>query len=223
MNTSSTPPDENDKVLPLCDNCTVHTGFWTAFRGIKDETMRVINQQRQQNPGFAVVTTGHSLGGAVATITGAYIRKSGINTDIYTYGSPRVGDAAFAAFVSTQPNGKTFRITNGADPVTVIPGIVAGYAHTTPEFWFPNRAEQPDNMQICEGVSNVSCSAQFLASPFKLGDHSSSKYTKGFDACPEPKGRTMDPEKPDIITAEDLDQWKRQGLVDNSTTPITKG
>ncbi|TWU79259.1 hypothetical protein ED733_009032 [Metarhizium rileyi] len=179
---STVPPDADDKLLPLCDDCRIHQGFWAAFRGIKDDMMQVVMSQLGQNPGFKVVTTGHSLGGAVATIAGVYLRKAGIETDVYTYGSPRVGDEAFAKLASDTSNGITLRISNKQDPVTVLPrGSRTGYAHTTPEIWFPKGLHRPS--RVCEGVHNRSCSGRFL-NIFASGDHGVSRYAKGVDVCP---------------------------------------
>ncbi|KAK2599153.1 hypothetical protein QQS21_005415 [Conoideocrella luteorostrata] len=217
-----TPDDASDPVLPLCPNCRVHTGFWTAFRGVKADMLAAVKEQQAKNPGFSVVTTGHSLGGAVATIAGAYLRKSGISTDIYTFGSPRVGDEAFAAFVSGQSEGKTFRITNAADPITVSPGIAAGYAHTSPEIWFPDGLDKPETMQQCIGFGNTNCSAQYLFSLGRISDHYGFKYAKGFVACPPATddGRREDPSLPDL-SQQDVHEWKSLGILDNSTVPTT--
>ncbi|KAK2592975.1 hypothetical protein QQS21_009303 [Conoideocrella luteorostrata] len=216
----SSPDDVKDPILPLCTGCEVATGFWNAFQGIKVDMMRVVKEQKNKHPDFSVVATGHSLGGAVATLAGAYLRKSGINTDIYTFGSPRVGDEPFATFVSNQPNGKTFRITNGADPITVAPGLMAGYAHTTPEFWFPDGLNKPSTMKVCVGVANKTCSAQFLFNLFKLDDHDGRKYSRGFDACAANK-RSSSLSMPDVVTKPESDEWMRVGVLDNSTVPIT--
>lgn len=179
--------------------------------------MTVIREQQRRHPDFAVVATGHSLGGAVASIAGAYLRKSGITTDIYTYGSPRIGDDFFTTFISSQTNGKTIRVTNMADPVTVMPGIIAGFAHTTPEYWFPDGLGRPETMKTCEGVTTLACSAQFNVRVSNMGDHSGAKYTNGFNACPARGPRNADPDMADAITEQDIEEWKEIGLVDNTT------
>ncbi|KAK5986358.1 Triacylglycerol lipase [Trichostrongylus colubriformis] len=49
---------------------------------------------------YKAVFTGHSLGGALATLAAARTAKQGLRTSeritVYTYGEPRVGDAQFA-------------------------------------------------------------------------------------------------------------------------------
>lgn len=213
---SSASPGDADPALPLCSKCKVHAGFWEAFRGVKDVLKRVLKEQRERHPGHQVVVTGHSLGGAVASIAAGYLRKSGINVDAYTYGSPRIGDPAFASFISSQKNGVTTRVTNGRDPVTVVPGVGFGYAHTTPEYWFPSRVEQPKNVTICEGVQNFSCSGQFNISLWYVGDHSSSKYARGFEACPEQKKLEAEMSQAQAFTEADVEEWERVGFVDGA-------
>ncbi|KAK8915104.1 Lipase [Metarhizium anisopliae] len=209
--------DEADKLLPLCDECRVHQGFWAAFTGVKDRMMHVVQEHLRQNPGYSVVTTGHSLGGGVATLAGAYLRKAGVRTDIYTYGSPRVGNAAFAEYASGGRNGRTVRVTNRHDPVTVVPGDrTAGYAHTSPEFWFPEGLARP--ARICEGVHNLSCSGGVF-DLLALGDHDGYGYANGVDVCPGKAGKTLGPTLRDIISQEDVDEWTRSGILDNTTAP----
>jgi hypothetical protein len=162
----------------------VHTGFWDAFRGVKFPVLRTVQEQLRRHPGYSVVATGHSLGGAVATFAGAYLRKADIATDIYTYGSPRAGNAAFASFVSGQKNGRTIRVTNMADPITAVPSPHMGFAHTSPEYWFAEGMENPASLRICERVGNLGCSGQYPFDLFSGGDHNMAKYAKGFEPCP---------------------------------------
>ncbi len=81
-----------------------------------------------------MVATGHSLGGAVATLAAAYLRAAGNAVDLYTYGSPRVGNDAFANFVSAQA-GLEIRVTHLDDPVPRLPPLLFSYRHTSPEYW----------------------------------------------------------------------------------------
>lgn len=43
---------------------------------------------------YKIITTSHSLGAATATLGAAYLRRAGHTVDVYTYGSPRVGNGA---------------------------------------------------------------------------------------------------------------------------------
>ncbi len=65
------------------------------------------------DPEIPVFVTGHSLGGAMATIAGMR-RKS---TQVVTFGEPRVGSNVGAEFRAESHT----RYVNGNDPVTMVP------------------------------------------------------------------------------------------------------
>ena len=81
--------------------------------------------------------TGHSLGGAMATICAGRCYLSEIPSmpqALYTYGSPRVGDKQFVNFVSLDHS----RWVNNNDIVTRVPPAWMGYRHCGQE-WYLNR------------------------------------------------------------------------------------
>lgn len=53
----------------------------------------------------------------------------------YTYGSPRVGNAIFATFVTTGNDGINFRATHTDDPIPKFPSRALGYLQWGPEYW----------------------------------------------------------------------------------------
>lgn len=208
---SDARPGTADTSLPLCDDCLLHSGFFAAFETMKDSMLSEITNQVAANPNATVIVTGHSLGGAVATIAGAYLRKNGIPCDLYTFGSPRVGNEAFANFVSGQ-DGRTFRITNQQDPVTVVPGMCStGYAHTTPEIWFPDGRASPNTVETCTGTRHEQCSAQFRVDVTKAGDHSAKAYANGFNPCAIPEPRIGD-----IVAQDDIQALVDLGILDDT-------
>ena len=71
--------------------------------------------------------TGHSLGGAMATIAASRL-KDEIEA-LYTYGSPRVGTRKF---VKSFSNVEHYRHVNNNDVVTSIPLAFMGYVHHCP-------------------------------------------------------------------------------------------
>lgn len=83
--------------------------------------------------------------------------------DLYTVGSPRVGNLAFAQFVTAQA-GAEYRATHYDDPVPRLPPIVLGYYHTSPEYWLAaGPATKTDyalgDITTCVGYANTSCNA----------------------------------------------------------------
>ncbi|OBT59565.1 hypothetical protein VE04_00102 [Pseudogymnoascus sp. 24MN13] len=100
----------------------------------------------------------------IATLAAGELRSQGYAADLYTYGSPRVGNGAFASWVSA-PLGVAARVTHVNDPVPRLPPmLIAGYRHTTPEYWLSNgSATKVDytlaDVKVCEGISTTGCNA----------------------------------------------------------------
>ncbi|KAI9747235.1 MAG: hypothetical protein M1815_004486 [Lichina confinis] len=117
----------------ICPGCALHEGFSRSAGEVRGRVVPGIRAALDANPGFNVVIAGHSLGGALATITAAEVRKAGIPAALYTYGAPRVGNKAFADFVGAQAGGN-FRVTNRNDLVPRLPPREFGYAHVNPEY-----------------------------------------------------------------------------------------
>lgn len=67
--------------------------------------------------GGTVLVCGTSLGGACAALMSNYLRTLGYTCLVFTTGQPRVGDATFNGFVSTN----WLRLINETDPVTTVP------------------------------------------------------------------------------------------------------
>lgn len=61
--------------------------------------------------------TGHSLGGALATIAAKKLTHKGGIASCYTFGSPRVGNVDWAVGIKTP----VYRVVNAVDPVTMMP------------------------------------------------------------------------------------------------------
>lgn len=69
-------------VSDLCDKCLAHEGFRNAWNAASPRVMGAVRAARNANPGMPVLATGHSLGGALATLAAGYMRKEGIRTDL---------------------------------------------------------------------------------------------------------------------------------------------
>lgn len=112
----------------------VHDGFHKRYLEILWPTLAYIRSARQRLPHADLIITGHSMGGAVATLFAsklASLNEPALTpTVVYTYGSPRVGDKAFAKFVDSQLGEKLIRVMNDWDMVTDLPPTAFGYRHT---------------------------------------------------------------------------------------------
>jgi hypothetical protein len=121
--------------------------------------MAAVSAAQAANPTYRLVVTGHSLGGAVATLATAYLRAAGFPADLYTYGSPRVGNLALAEFVTNQA-GAEYRVTHTDDPVPRLPPISFNYRHVSPEYWVDEGSDgvaTASEITYCPGYSNVEC------------------------------------------------------------------
>lgn len=104
--------------------------------------------------------------------------------EIYNFGSPRVGNAAFAEFVSAQ-TGDEYRMTHLDDPVPRLPSHLFGYYHTDMEYWLSDgTATTTDyaasDVVVCTGIYNTSCnSAGIISSDFTAHTY----YLREISAC----------------------------------------
>ncbi|EGO61288.1 hypothetical protein NEUTE1DRAFT_58496 [Neurospora tetrasperma FGSC 2508] len=152
----------------LVSGCLIHTGFYTAWREVATKVTAAVQSAKAAYPSYSIGITGHSLGGAVATVAAAYLRKAGYTADLYTFGSPRVGNEAFAAFTTTQ-SGDEYRVTHENDPVPRLPPISFNYRHTSPEWWIQAAVPTTSQVKICPGYASIDCNAGTLG--LKRDDH----------------------------------------------------
>lgn len=61
----------------LCDGCTAHQGFWQSWTEARSDVLNSTKSAMDSNPAYNMVVTGHSLGGAIATLAAAELRNSG--------------------------------------------------------------------------------------------------------------------------------------------------
>ncbi|KAL2157625.1 hypothetical protein VTH06DRAFT_6004 [Thermothelomyces fergusii] len=143
----------------LTSDCLVHRGFNRAWEEVADAVLNGLASAKAAHPNYKIAVTGHSLGGAVATITAAHIRRAGFAADLYTYGSPRVGNEAFVDFVTRQA-GAEYRVTHADDPVPRLPPTIFNYRHTSPEYWIDPDDKDVlivDEIKVCTGYANTNC------------------------------------------------------------------
>jgi hypothetical protein len=113
------------------------------------------------------------------------------SADVYTFGSPRVGNEPFAAFVTAQSPqlGGNYRMTHENDPVPQLPPTWIGSQHTNPEYWLTNGTDTTDlyavdEIVVCEGIGNEECNAGTELVPIDGTAHD--HYLGGISGCQGP-------------------------------------
>lgn len=122
-------------VVTVCESGgKIHSGFDEAFNQVSVEIQTFLDKNEFINKPLFI--TGHSLGGALATIATKKLTRKGGIAACYTFGSPRVGDEDWTINIKTP----IYRIVNAADPVTMLPpsaeiiGFFAWLLHFFPYF-----------------------------------------------------------------------------------------
>jgi len=140
---------------PWNEGGLVHSGFMYDFLQLWDEIEAAISALD-----IPVFYTGHSLGGAFATLAASKRPPKAV----YGFGSPRVGDAVFADTLSRI---RLYRMVNNQDIIATVPlgGIPFDYCHAGTQVNLSYYGSHyPSN-----GI------------PRFLTDHSSVNYTAGIE------------------------------------------
>ncbi len=110
----------------------VHEGFLETYGFVRQRVQEALSAQER---GKRLFIAGHSLGGALATLAAPDVSQATPfpSPVVYTYGSPRVGDRAFAEAWNQAHAARAFRIVNTSDIVPSIPlpvpfaGVLGGF------------------------------------------------------------------------------------------------
>lgn len=81
-------------------NCKVHGGFQDAVDAVKSEVLKEVNRLHNKYPTYKIKVTGHSLGGALAQLTGMMLIHHGYTVEMINFGQPRIGDKNYADFAN---------------------------------------------------------------------------------------------------------------------------
>ncbi|MGG2063799.1 lipase family protein [Bacillus sp. S14(2024)] len=108
------------KPYPFTANSgNVHSGFLSIYESCRDTIMDTLVSLPSHK---ALFVTGHSLGGALATlhILDARVNTSFSHYTLYNFASPKVGDIAFRNYYKMQV-ANSFRFVNLFDVVPLLP------------------------------------------------------------------------------------------------------
>ncbi|KAI6171529.1 Lipase domain containing protein [Aphelenchoides bicaudatus] len=137
--------------------------FYSVYTAVMDNGLSdSLSQLVKDHPDYDVWVTGHSLGGALASIAASEIIAlnyvSADKVKLYTFGQPRTGDVEYAAahdkIVPT-----SYRITHYDDIVPHLPyENFENYFHHKSEIWYNNNMEVGDTYIECDEDESNSCS-----------------------------------------------------------------
>lgn len=165
-----------EKPTMKCNNCTVHTGFWTSWQNTRPFILPHVKAAREKYPDYQLHLVGHSLGGAVAGLAGLEFDSMGFKPIVTTFGEPRVGNSGLRDWIDLtfslpsghaskgQPDlkaGRYRRITHVDDPVPLLPLQEWGYRAHAGEVFISKPSLQPSisDIRLCYGDEDVDCIA----------------------------------------------------------------
>ena len=128
-----------------------HRGFYRSVEDLWEGPEGIMQQVKEVGKNLPLFITGHSLGGAMASIAAAKrIHEDKPFTSVYTFGQPRAMTRETSRIFNSEAGGRYFRFQNNEDIVTRVPARLMNYSHvgqclyidqdkkihTDPGFWF---------------------------------------------------------------------------------------
>ncbi|KAF5322219.1 hypothetical protein D9619_001889 [Psilocybe cf. subviscida] len=140
----------------------VHDGFRNEQALTAPAILKEVKRLMSVKGVNTVTTVGHSLGGALAELDALFLTlnlPSSASVKSVTYGTPRVGNPAFASFFDSKvANFK--RINNELDIVPIVPGRFLGFEHPHGEIHIIS----PNNAVACSGDDDATDSQCTISS-----------------------------------------------------------
>lgn len=102
----------------------VHLGIQTTYLSLRDRLLELFLEMVGRYPDATIISTGHSLGGALASLFALEIAENyphlKSKLKLYTFGAPRLGNSRFADEID-QYGDQVYRVTKLHDRVTQLP------------------------------------------------------------------------------------------------------
>ena len=118
--------DDNPELANKFGDLKVHSGFHKEYLRYREQVL----SQTQKHPNKRIYVSGHSLGGALASLTSLdIVAQTGRDVTLVTFGAPRVGNKAYQQ-LSDHLIPATYRVVINGDPIPRVPGSVLDYQHS---------------------------------------------------------------------------------------------
>jgi hypothetical protein len=151
---------------PECQ-CQVHKGFYNAEQSVISNVVTQVNSLKQKYSSSKVIVTGHSLGAALAQLTGMDLIKSNIPCSVIDFGQPRTGTIEYSTFSNTKLS--TTRYTHDQDRVPHLPfETQMSYHHVCVEKFESSSGSVKTCDSSCE---DPSCANQYPYEVTNWDDH----------------------------------------------------
>jgi len=190
----------NTTLLPQAGKgVKVHHGFQGAFSLTSDLVLAEVRAALVSTGVTKVLVTGHSLGGAIATMDAVMLKQQlgpSISVSATVFAIPRVGNQAWADLVDSTLDSSYMFVTNQNDPVSLVPARNLGYRHPSGEIHIVavNAEGQATRVVFCPGQENKKCSGRnsVLSAGFRhhLGPWFNG-ISFGQQSCPRPAKKVL--------------------------------
>ncbi len=119
---------------PVKNSGLTHKGFTDIYMSTRMQILEILKQLPPEKPLFI---TGHSLGGALATLAAIDLANNSAFTApiVYTFGAPRVGDPKFASSYNSTV-ATHWRFQNEFDIVPHLPTLVYQSPNTKQTYYY---------------------------------------------------------------------------------------
>ena len=170
-----------------------HRGFHRSCNDVWDFLNEKYMELRKADQGAErhrpLFLTGHSLGGAMATVAAAkLVLEDRPFSSVYTFGQPRVVKRQTAQFLTSECGSRYFRFQNNEDLVTRVPSRLMGYSHVgsclyieadgeiqnDPGFWFRFLDVVDGARDRC--IKLIQEAEEAEQDPWLIGDHNIDRY-----------------------------------------------
>jgi predicted lipase len=154
---------------------SVHRGFKAALDLVWDTLLEDYNRLCE---GRHVIFTGHSLGAALATL--AMSRLDNYDAELYTFGSPRVGNSDFKAVFNFKFD-SVYRFRNQNDIVTRHPLALWDYRHVGTCYYFDGDGTCSSDPSLWHRIKQFALGMYAGIESHKVdsfADHSVSNYVR---------------------------------------------
>mmetsp|Transcript_25554 Transcript_25554/g.51161 ORF Transcript_25554/g.51161 Transcript_25554/m.51161 type:complete len:354 (-) Transcript_25554:83-1144(-) len=167
-----------------CLDCYVHEGFSYAWNQVAHSVIPEVVELRRKFPTYSIIVTGHSLGGALASLCALSLQElfnaeSAVTNKfslravqklhvipkvrLFTFGAPRFSNEALAAYATKLLSDRS-RVTHYKDMAPHCPPYLQ-YMHIAGE-WYE---DELGDVSACSGYEDPLCSSQWYYT--SIADH----------------------------------------------------